>query len=174
MPSRPWTPSPAGRPSRSPPRRRLPPPPPRPPRRARRPPPRPPPRPPRPPRRPPAGSPPPPAPPAPAPTPAPAAPIGRIAAPPALRHLRIGGSLRGRQGKIRVTFSLTRSAAVGFTVTRRGSRKPAATWSARGRSGANAFSLTRRLPTRKTLARGSYTLSVGLTARAASARFSVR
>jgi hypothetical protein len=92
---------------------------------------------------------------------------------PALRHLHVGGSLRTRDGKLRVTFSLTAAATVRFSVVRRGGGSPA-TWSVRARAGANAFTLARRLPTHRTLAPGSYTLRVGLAATAATARFSVR
>jgi hypothetical protein len=89
-----------------------------------------------------------------------------------LRHLHVGGSLRTRHGELRVTFSLNRAATVRFTVVRKGST--AGTWSVRARAGANAFTLARRLPTHRTLARGAYTLRVGLAGTASTARFSVR
>ena len=46
-----------------------------------------------------------------------------------------------------------------------------ATWTSRGRTGANTFTLTRRLPTGKTLKPGSYTLAVAVSATATSSRF---
>ena len=102
-------------------------------------------------------------------TPAPAAPAATPAptpiatpAPATLVNLRIGGSLRTRKGRLRVTFSLSRAASVRFTVTRRGSRRPLAGWSSRGHAGANRVTLSRRLPTRRTLKPGSYTLAVDL------------
>jgi hypothetical protein len=110
--------------------------------------------------------------PAPVSTPAPVAPVRTSIPAPALRHLHVGGSLRTRHGKLRVTFSLSRAATVRFTVVRKGST--AGTWSVRARAGANAFTLTRRLPTHRTLARGAYTLRVGLASTASTARFSVR
>ena len=119
-------------------------------------------------------------PPAPTPTPTPTAPVvtttpeptPAVAPAPVLRHLRVRGSLRGEKGKLRVTFTLTRATSVRFTVSRRGTRK--ATWTAKGRTGANSYTLTRRLPTRLTLVPGAYTLAVALNATASSARFDVR
>jgi subtilisin family serine protease len=116
--------------------------------------------------------------PAPVSTPAPApvapspAPVRPSVPAPVLRHLHVGGSLRTRHGELRVTFSLNRAATVRFTVVRKGST--AGTWSVRARAGANAFTLARRLPTHRTLARGAYTLRVGLAGTASTARFSVR
>jgi hypothetical protein len=93
---------------------------------------------------------------------------------PVLRHLHVGGSLNTRHGRLRVTFSLSRAATVRFTVARTGSGSSAGTWTMRAHAGANAVTLTRRLPTHQTLGRGSYTLRVGLAVTAATARFSVR
>jgi subtilisin family serine protease len=93
-------------------------------------------------------------------TPPPAAVVTPV--PTALVHLKVGGSLRTPKSRLSVTFSLNRAATVRFTVTRRGSRKPLAGWTSHGRAGANRVVLTRRLPTRRTLAPGSYRLAVGL------------
>jgi subtilisin family serine protease len=114
--------------------------------------------------------------PAPVSTPAPVAPApARTVAPaPVLRHLHLRGSLGTPHGRLRVTFSLTRAATVRFTVARTGSRSSAGSWTIRAQAGANALTLTRRLPTHRTLAPGSYTLRVGLAATASTARFSVR
>ena len=57
-----------------------------------------------------------------------------------------------------------------FTVTRRGSKKALATWTRKGRAGANSVTITRRLPTGRTLKPGTYTLAVGLSATATSSR----
>jgi hypothetical protein len=94
-----------------------------------------------------------------------------VVTPPALRDLRLRGSLRTRDGRLRVTFTLSRAASVRFTVTRRGARRAAGSWTVRGRGGANAYTLTHRLPTHDTLAPGAYTLRVGVAATAAIARF---
>ena len=123
-------------------------------------------------------------PPGPAPAPAPpvatptpgtgGSPVRAVVPAPALSGVRVRGLLRARRGRLRVTFSLTRPATVRFMVERRGGRRAAALWSVSARAGANAFTLRRRLPTHRTLPRGSYTLSVGLAATAETARFSVR
>jgi hypothetical protein len=112
--------------------------------------------------------------PAPVTTPAPVPPVVPAVPAPVLRHLHLGGSLRTPHGRLRVTFSLSRAATVRFTVARSGSGSTAGTWAVPARAGANAFTLTRRLPTHHTLARGAYTLRVGLAATASTARFSVR
>ena len=62
-------------------------------------------------------------------------------------------------------LALTRG-DVRFTITRRGSKKPLASWTRRGRTGANSIALTRRLPTGRTLKPGTYTLAVALSATA--------
>jgi hypothetical protein len=51
---------------------------------------------------------------------------------------------------------------VRFTITRRGSKALLASWTSRGRAGANTVTLTRRLPTGKTLKPGSYTLAIAI------------
>jgi hypothetical protein len=108
-----------------------------------------------------------PVPPASAPVaPAPAQPVTLQ---PVLSHLHLRGSLSTRHGRLRVTFTLSRAASVRFTVVRRGAQRASGTWTVRARTGANAFTLTRRLPTHRTLSAGSYTLRVGL----ASAGFKV-
>jgi hypothetical protein len=108
--------------------------------------------------------------------PAPAAqlPVATPTPRPVLSRLRVTGVLKGRHGRLRVTFSLSSAAKVRFRVVRRGARKPSATWTARGRAGSNAFTLKRKLPNRKTLGRGTYTIAVGFSAPVASARFRVR
>ncbi len=105
-------------------------------------------------------------------TPAPARPVAPR--PVLLRHLHLRGSLSTRHGRLRVTFALSRAASVRFTVVRRGSRRASGSWTVRGRGGANAYTLTRRLPTHRTLAAGTYTLRVGLASVASSARFEIR
>ena len=112
----------------------------------------------------------------PASTPAPVVPTPVTPTPQAaarLTDLKVGRSLKGAKGKLRVTFKLTQSATVRFTVTAKG--KSLGTWTRRAHRGGNQFTLTRKLPTRKTLKRGSYRLSVALSGSArASAGFSVR
>jgi hypothetical protein len=93
---------------------------------------------------------------------------------PVLRHLHLRGSLSTRHGRLRVTFTLSTAAPVRFTVLRQGSRRSSGTWTVRGRGGANAFTLTRRLPTHRTLPAGTYTLRVALASTASTARFKVR
>jgi subtilisin family serine protease len=109
------------------------------------------------------------APPPPAPpvaTPAPEAPgvltpIPTATPPAALSKLTLAGSLRTKSGKLRVSFRLTQLSPVRFAIARRGSKSVLASWSSRGRAGANSVTITRRLPTGKTLRPGSYTLTVG-------------
>jgi hypothetical protein len=79
-----------------------------------------------------------------------------------LSAVSVGGSLRSARGKLRVRYSLSRAADVRFTITRRGSRRALASWTQRGRSGANRTTVTRRLPTGRTLKRGAYTVAVAL------------
>jgi hypothetical protein len=88
-----------------------------------------------------------------------------------LTGVNVGGSLKGTKGKLRVSFKLNRSAKVRFTVVAKGKAKAVATWTKQAHRGGNQFTLTRKLPTGKTLKRGAYTLSVSLspTARASTA-----
>ena len=79
---------------------------------------------------------------------------------PRLLDVTVGGSLKGAKGKLRVTFKLTQSATVRFTVTAKG--KSLGTWTRQAHRGGNQFTLTRKLPSGKTLKRGSYRLSVAL------------
>jgi thermitase len=104
----------------------------------------------------------------PAPTPQAPKPTAEPPAPATLTHLKVTGSLTTRSGKVRVRFKLNRPASVRFTITRRGAKKPLDSWTKRGRAGVNTLTLTRRLPTRRTLKRGTYTLTVGLGAAARS------
>jgi thermitase len=115
----------------------------------------------------------------PAPTPPPAPPVATPVAPvvtpaptvtpaPALSKVTVAGSLRTKTSKLRVAFRLTRVAPVRFTITRRGSKSLLASWTSRGRAGANSVTLTRRLPTGKTLKPGSYTLAIAVSATAKS------
>jgi subtilisin family serine protease len=81
---------------------------------------------------------------------------------PVLSKVTLAGSLRTKSSKLRVSFRLTQLSPVRFTITRRGSKTLLASWSSRGRAGANFVTLTRRLPTGKTLKPGSYTLAVAV------------
>jgi thermitase len=113
-----------------------------------------------------------PAPPAATPTPTPVpTPVPAEAK---LTSIRISGSLRTKKSKLTVRYTLTRAAAVRFTVTRRGSKTSLGTWTRSGRAGANVVSLTRRLPTGRTLKPGTYTLALSLAHSARSARFRVQ
>lgn len=89
-----------------------------------------------------------------------------------VRHLKLAGALRGRNGKLRVTFSLIGAGTLRFKVTHNG--RTVSAWSAWGRRGTNAFTLQRRLPSRRTLHAGTYALAVSQGATAAGARFRVR
>jgi hypothetical protein len=110
--------------------------------------------------------------PPPAPTPVPPAPTAAPAAA-RLTGVKVSGSLRTKKSRLRVRFSLTRAATVRFSVARRGSASALATWTRDGAAGGNLVSLTRRLPTRRTLKPGAYTLSLRLASSARSARFRV-
>ena len=101
---------------------------------------------------------------------APVAPTPQVAA--RLLDVTVGGSLKGAKGKLRVTFKLTQSATVRFTVTAKG--KSFGTWTRAAHRGGNQFTLTRKLPTGKTLKRGSYTLSVALSGSAKASSASIR
>ncbi len=101
-------------------------------------------------------------------------PVPTPVAEPKLTSVTITGSLRTKTSKLRVRYSLTRPAAVRFTVTRHGSRATLATWTRSGGAGTNVLSLKRRLPTRRTLKRGAYTLSLRLSRTARTATFRVR
>jgi thermitase len=120
-----------------------------------------------------------PAPVPPAPTPAPTAvprptptptPVPRT---PALSGVKVSGSLLSKKSKLRVRFTLTGAAKVRFTVTKRGSAKALANWNASGKAGANTVTISRRLPTRRTLKTGSYTLVLRLASVARQASFRV-
>ena len=88
---------------------------------------------------------------------------------PHLSHVKVGGTLTKPKGKLKVTFSLSRPATVRFTVAARGKRpKVLASWTRPGAKGANRVTLTRKLPTGRTLKAGAYTLAVGLSASAKS------
>jgi hypothetical protein len=105
--------------------------------------------------------------------PAPVVPIPVTPAPASrLLDLNVGGSLKGAKGKLRVTFKLTQSATVRFTVTAKG--KSFGTWTRAAHRGGNQFTLKRTLPTGKTLKRGSYTLSVALSGSAKASSASIR
>ncbi|MDA0171576.1 S8 family serine peptidase [Solirubrobacter taibaiensis] len=102
--------------------------------------------------------------------PAPVTPAPQAAA--RLIDVKVGGSLKGATSKLRVTFKLTQSAAVRFTVTAKG--KSFGTWTRQAHRGGNQFTLTRKLPTGKTLKRGRYTLSVALSGSAKASSASIR
>ncbi len=113
---------------------------------------------------------PPPAPPAPVvpvvtPTPTPT-----ITPPTYLFDMKIRGSLRTKRSKLKVRFSLSQPATVRFAIAKRGSRRTLSAWTKKARAGANSVTIKRRLPTRKTLKPGVYSLSVGLNATATSSR----
>jgi subtilisin family serine protease len=110
---------------------------------------------------------------APVPTPTPVAPDADPAPPvaaPALTRLSVGGSLRSKAGKLHVSFRLSRSAWVRFTVQPKGSKRVLATWNKLGRPGTNAFVVRRTLPSGTKLKRGAYTLRVAVSATASSSR----
>jgi len=106
------------------------------------------------------------APPTPQATPEPTTPAPPAA--PRLTDVNVGGSLKGAKGKLRVSFKLTRSATVRFAVHAKGKSKALATWTKQAHRGGNRFTLTRKLPSGKTLKRGAYTLSVSLSPSARS------
>jgi subtilisin family serine protease len=119
---------------------------------------------------------PPPAPPPPAPV---ATPIWTPVPPPVviepkLTSVAVSGSLRTKKSRLRVRFSLTRAANVRFTVSKRGAKASLATWTRTGAAGRNVVSLTRKLPTRRTLKPGAYSLSLSLATSARRATFRVR
>jgi subtilisin family serine protease len=128
--------------------------------------------------------------PTPTPTPAPAAPTpvapvstpapvtapvtapAPVAAPaPTVSRLRLSGALKGRHGRLRVSFALSGASTVRIAVVRHGA---SASWRVWGRAGANAVSLTRRLPTGRSLSKGTYTLVARVGASTARAHFRVR
>ncbi|MBE2317458.1 S8 family serine peptidase [Solirubrobacter sp. CPCC 204708] len=114
-----------------------------------------------------------PAPAAPAPPASPGADAPPVTMAPRLSGLAVAGTLKRASGRLRVSFQLNLPATVRFTVTAKGKR--VATWTRKGQGGGNHFTLTRRLPTGKTLKRGSYKLAVSLSATAqASASLRVR
>jgi thermitase len=119
------------------------------------------------------------------PTPAPPveapAPVAPVATPAPvtvpevkLSSLKVSGSLRTKGSKLRVSFRLSRSTWVRYTVTPKGSKKVAGTWTKLGRDGANTVVLKRALPSGKTLKRGSYTLSVTVSAAGPAASKGIR
>jgi hypothetical protein len=75
--------------------------------------------------------------------------------------------------RLRVKFSLTAAATVRFTVTKRGSTRSLGSWTRPGLKGANSVTLTRRLPTHRTLRKGSYTLTLRVPGSARSLSFRV-
>jgi subtilisin family serine protease len=108
---------------------------------------------------------------APVATPTPVAPVATATPTPEvtsalLTDVVVGGTLAGKRGRLKVTFKLTRAATVRFTVSQRGRRAAVATWTSKGKTGTNAVTLTRKLPTGATLKSGAYTLGVGLSASA--------
>jgi subtilisin family serine protease len=118
-----------------------------------------------------------PAPPAqPVPAPDPVVPV--VTPPPAtivapatsLSRVTVRGSLRTKRGKLKVRFSLSQPATVRFSIAKRGSRRALSAWTGKARGGANSVTIKRRLPTGKTLKRGTYRLSVGLNATVSTSR----
>ncbi len=82
------------------------------------------------------------------------------------------GSLRTKTSKLKVSSTLTAATTIKFSVKRRGSKARLASWSRGGRAGANTVTLTRKLPNKRTLKRGTYTLTAaaGATAKSATIR----
>jgi subtilisin family serine protease len=108
--------------------------------------------------------------PAPAPVTTVVTPAPTVTQPISLFNVSVGGSLRTKKSKLKVRFSLSRASTVKFTITKRGSKRTLSAWTKKGHAGANRISISRRLPTGKTLKRGSYTLRVGLSATVTSSR----
>jgi len=108
--------------------------------------------------------------PTPTPTPPPQDPP-KVA--PKLTSVKLSGRLRTASSKLSVRFSLSAAATVRFTVARRGSQRALASWTRSARKGANVVTLTRRLPTHRTLRPGSYTLSLRLATVSRSLTFRV-
>src|SRR4051794_4464760 len=106
-------------------------------------------------------------------TPTPAPPPDQPTAAPRLTSVKLSGKLRTARSKLRVKFSLTAAATVRFTVTKRGSKRALGSWTRKAGTGANVVTLTRRLPTHRTLGRGAYTLSLRLTGSTRSVSFRV-
>jgi len=104
-------------------------------------------------------------------TPVPVAPVVTpVATPtpsPVLSKVSVSGSLRTKKSKLRVSFSLDRATSIRFSITRRGAKRPLASWSVRAHSSRNAVTFTRKLPTGRTLKAGAYKLTVGLSASSA-------
>jgi thermitase len=113
-----------------------------------------------------------PAPPVATPTPvAPAVlPVLTVTPRPLLSKVALAGSLRTKRSKLRVTFSVDRATSVRFTVTRRGTNQAVASWSIRARASQNSVTITRKLPTGRTLKPGAYTLDVAVSTAAKSSR----
>jgi hypothetical protein len=103
-------------------------------------------------------------------TPTPVAPVPTATPGPYIFDVTVGGSLTSKRSKLRVRYSLSAATNVRFTISRRGSKRPLASWVRRSRAGANTAVITRRLPTGQLLRRGRYTLEVGLSATAKSSR----
>ncbi len=108
---------------------------------------------------------------APVATPVPVAPVTPVLTPaatptpaPVLSKISVSGSLRTRKAKLRVSFSVDHSTRVRFSITRRGAKRPLASWSVRAHAGRNSVKFTRKLPTGRTLKRGAYRLAVRLSA----------
>jgi len=87
-----------------------------------------------------------------------------------LFDVTVGGSLATQRSKLRVRYALSRGADVHFTIARRGSKRPLASWTRHGRAGTNSTVITRRLPTGLKLKPGRYTLAVSLNANATTLR----
>jgi thermitase len=106
-------------------------------------------------------------------TPTPVAPVVVTPVPtatplPALSKVTLAGSLRTKRSKLRVTFSVDRAMWVRFSFTRRGTKQAVASWSIRARASRNSITITRKLPTGRTLKPGSYTLAVAVSTGATS------
>ena len=112
-----------------------------------------------------------PEPPAPPPPVAPAPTPDPVTAPAlTLTQLKVSGSLRGSSSKLRVGFRLSRSAWVRYTVQPKGSRTVSGTWTKLAQAGSNTVLIRRKLPSGKTLKRGSYTLTVTVSPTAAASK----
>ena len=83
------------------------------------------------------------------------------------------GTLLTKKSKLRVRFSLTSEAKVLFAVAKHGSGTALARWTQPGKAGLNSITLTRKLPTKRTLRAGRYTLVLQLASTARTASFRV-
>jgi hypothetical protein len=106
-------------------------------------------------------------------TPSPTPVAKPLVSEPTLTGLTLFGRLRTSKSRLRVRYTLTAAATVRFTVTKRGARSALASWTRRSAAGTSLVTLKRRLPTRRTLRRGTYTLTLRAGASTRTAAFRV-